>query len=554
MWARIRQAALWATVLGFNLLLFVPSTVWGEPRRSVFRLSLEYGFALLALALAARTPFRVWVRALVVTLYSAILLFLVYHHAFKSFFLREPAVVEDWRLAINLVHFLSEMTAPRWVAFTAGCVMGAIGLVTLLERSCAVLQRMLASARPRRLVAVAAGGLMAAGVSLAFSGSVAKPLADNYRASVAVQEKLGRLRGATPDERNLALLKVRLAKRPNFYVLMVESYGEVLTTWDMTDAYRTLMARVQARLQKAGFTARTAYSAAPVHGGTTWFSIATLQTGILIDQPRSYEALASVGARIPTLTKFFRSQGYHTSALQPGMTNRTGLGRFDMYNHERLIDAQAIGYRGQRWGFGVIPDQYSLGLFREHALGAAAEPRYLFYVGVSTHFPWGEHVPPYVRDFKTLDGGAGGLHADDTGWAPLPGLAKITSDFRRSYFRSIEYEWRVLLDLLEADRSRELVVIVMGDHQPRLESNPPGELTFNAPVHVLSKDPAFVERFAQLGFQPGLYAEPGRAPPLLHEGLFSLWVTQLAGSYGTNETKRFAEYFPEGIGLAGLNP
>ena len=86
-----------------------------------------------------------------------------------------------------------------------------------------------------------------------------------------------------------------------------------------------------------------------------------------------------------------------------------------------------------------------------------------------------------------------------------------------------------------------------------LESNPPGELTFNAPVHVLSRDAAFVERFADAGFQPGLFAEPGKAPALQHEGLFSLWVKKLAEAYGTPETRDRATWFPDGIGLAGLN-
>ena len=110
------------------------------------------------------------------------------------------------------------------------------------------------------------------------------------------------------------------------------------------------------------------------------------------------------------------------------------------------------------------------------------------------------------------------------------------------------------MELLEAERSQEIVVVIIGDHQPRLESNQPGEATFDTPVHVISRDPAFIARFAERGFQPGLYAEPKRGQTLVHEALFSLFVTELAGAYGTPETKGLAKYFPAGISVGGLNP
>jgi hypothetical protein len=335
-------------------------------------------------------------------------------------------------------------------------------------------------------------------------------------------------------------MKVRLARRPNFYFLVVEAYGQVLATWDMTEAYRALMARAATRLEAAGYHMRTAYSTAPVHGGRSWLSLATMQTGILIDQPDSFTAFKSTSLKVPTLVGFFRSQGYHTASLEPGTKERTGVANDDLYAHDLRVDAPRIGYEGRAWGFGTIPDQFTLEMFRTRYLGTIAEPRYLFYMAVSTHYPWTSDTVP------TFEGGGD--------WPPLPGTSAIGSDFRVQYLKSVEYEWRVLLELLEADRSQDIVVVVLGDHQPRLESNSPGEVTFDTPVHVISRDRAFVERFSSRGFQPGLFAEPGRAPPLRHEGLFSLLVTELGDTYGTLETLGLAKYYPEGITLRGLNP
>ena len=551
---RVREVLLWVGVALLNVLLFVPAFIWGGGRFSLLCVSFEYGAAILLLGAAAHSRLRAVTRALVVVLYSFLLLFLFYQYAVKAFFVRDPALVEDWRFGINLVHFLGGMTSPRWVAFTWGGVIGGLALIFLVERILAALQRKLQAVRSRSLAVAAAAWLVLGGASVFANGPIrvaGARLADNYRASVAARRKLGSLRSAAPDPRNLDLMNVRLASRPNFYFLVVEAYGEVLATWDMADAYRALMARAQARLEAKGFTARTAYSVAPVHSGYSWFSIATMQSGILIDQPDSFAAFESSSRRIPTLTRFFENQGYHTASLEPLTQKRAGLSEFDPYGHELRVTGTMLDYHGPSWGFGDIPDQYSVGIFRTRYLQSITEPRYLFYMAISTHFPF-SHCPPFVRDYTALDG-KGAPVGDDGDWPPLPGTGKVGSDVRLAYLRSIEYEWRVLTDFLESDQSSNLVVVVIGDHQPRLESNPPGEVTFDTPVHILSKDPAFVQRFAGLGFQPGLYAEPGRTPPLQHEALFSLLVSKLAEAYGTSDTRTFARYFPEGISLAGLN-
>jgi hypothetical protein len=537
-------------VVALNVLLFVPALIWADGWRAAFRLSFEYGLALLALVAIGPTRLRIPGRILLVALYSAMVLFLFYHHAFRAFFVREPAVAEDWRFAINLVHFLSEMRSARWMIFIWGCVIGSLVLIFAIDRLFAALQRQF---RPSRRLLVGAGAWIVLGaISIPLGGPIrvaGATVADNYRASVAVRRRLGALRDAPLDDRYQSLMKVRLAKRPTFYLLMVEAYGEVLATWDMAPAYKALMARVGERLAKAGYTMRTAYSSAPVHGGRSWLSIATVQTGILIDEPDSFAAFESASRRVPTLIQFFRNQGYHTASLEPGTKERPGINNYDLYDHDQRIEAPRLDYHGKQYGFGEIPDQYSLGVFQKRFL--QPEPRYLWYMAVSTHYHWPDDaVPPIVRDVATLNG-PGPLVADDASWPPLPGVDAIASDLRRNYFKTVEYEWRALTDFLVADPSKDLIVIVLGDHQPRLESNAPGEVTFHSPVHVIARDPNFVDRFADLGFQPGMYAVPRGA--LQHEGLFSLLVTKLAEAYGTPETRGLAHYFPDGISLAGLN-
>ena len=117
---------------------------------------------------------------------------------------------------------------------------------------------------------------------------------------------------------------------------------------------------------------------------------------------------------------------------------------------------------------------------------------------------------------------------------------------------TIEYEWRLLADFIQAEGQwrPDSIFFVVGDHQPRLDCGF-SEITYHTPVHVLSKDAGFVERFGDVGFSQGLFTEPGARAPLNHEGLFSLIVIKLGEHHGRAGGSS-GQYFPEGITLGGL--
>jgi hypothetical protein len=472
------------------------------------------------------------------------LLFLTYDHAVPYFFQRTPALWEDWRLIINLAHYLADLPSVGWPVGTGVLVIFAL---VAIERLLAGFQHWARSCSIRRLVAGVGAFAFLGGLSLAARDDspvqwLSARIARNYRASKARIAAAGELANVTPDLRYEALMEVELGRRPNVYLLMIEAYGEILATCDTRTAYQSLLGRISARLAGVGFSARSAYSRAPVHGGWSWLSIGTVQTGIRIDQLASYSMLELVGARIPTLTSFFRAQGYRTIGLQPANTDRTGIRRIDVFNRHELIEAPELQYQGPPAHWANIPDEYSLGYFRENHLMHAAEPRFVFYMSVSTHLPF--QPIPYAGDWRAWSGPSFPAARPDPGWPPLEGTQLIASKQRRNYLATIEYEWRILADFIEAEgeKSPDAIFIVVGDHQPRLDCES-SAITFHTPVHVLSKDAAFVERFSDVGFSPGLFAEPAPRAPLFHEGLFSLIVTQLA-ERGT--------YFPNGIGLGGL--
>lgn len=589
----VRAARAWLCAWVLNLLVFVPSYVFSRPQahffpdlarahvsaahgflrplvslvlrrdnQDIWRISFEVVLLVIAAVASAGTRWSERVRKLLVALYVWLLVFLAYHFAVASFFGRPPALGQDWRLLLNLYHFLGAVMSLGWAAVITSIVLGVVALTLMAAYTFRSLQGATTAWSMRARVVFASGLLVPCAYMLLWLGVQrdtplvqvnSKRMLYNWRTSQSEAVRMAVLKEPVPDRRYDPFLRLRLATRPNFYLMMVEAYGEVLATSDIEPAYRALMQRVAARLTRAGYHQATAYSASPVHGGASWLAISTVHTGTLIDSGIAYNTLQLAGPAVPSLTRYFEHNGYHTLTLQPGSNDHAGLKRVDIYKHGVLVDAVNLRYPGLAYGWGIMPDQWAWWQFRHHDEWFAhpREPYYVYSMCVSTHWAW-QHVPPYVRDvhaFEQKD--TYPVPEPDPTWPPFAEVARIATDKRRRYFDSIAYEWRVMLDVLEADKSENLVVAVLGDHQPALEADVPGGVTMNTPLHMLSRDPAFIESLADAGFQPGMYAQPGVNQPLEHAGLFSLWVSKLGARYGAPDTPKVAIY-PHGIRLSTL--
>ncbi len=93
-------------------------------------------------------------------------------------------------------------------------------------------------------------------------------------------------------------------------------------------------------------------SRAPIFGGRSWLSIGTVQTGVRIDQPSIYDSMATVAPRLPTLTRFFKAQGYGTVSLQPGNRSRDALLATDVFQRDRLVEGPDLSYTGVSYDWG----------------------------------------------------------------------------------------------------------------------------------------------------------------------------------------------------------
>lgn len=558
---------------GFDLrsaLEYVKALFLRRPNLDLWRVSFELVCASVLVALTAGRRAARPLRWTIGVLYTALLVVLVYHHAFAFTFEVAPAVWEDSLLAINLYHFVADAFG-EWVNWLGllGVALAAAGCAWLVQHALARWEAVALMASPRALRLGCAAVLAWGFASLAWFGPErndpvvqlpSKVLVANYQASLARRARVQEVYGAAVDRRYQTFLDARLQRRPTVHLLMIEAYGQRLVTDpQMKEPFRKLTERALTRLQARGYGARTAYSRAPIFGGRSWLSIGTVQTGVRLEQPSLYKMMEAVAPRLPTLTRFFQAQGYPTVALQPGNRARDSVNVQDVFARDQVVEAAGLRYTGTIYDWGQIPDQYSLNLYREEVLSKLSPPYFSFFMSVSTHFSWPEI--PYATDWRTLNTPE---RVERAPWEPIPGVEAIDEGKPRRYFEAVVYEWRALLDFIESERAEDAIFIIVGDHQPLIERTTyeafdqdvavaQAKQSLNTPVHVLARDQALLDRFTARGFAEGLFAEPFTGG-LMHEGLFSLFVTELVGQYGVNGHAARVRYLPEGVGVSTLAP
>jgi hypothetical protein len=282
----------------------------------------------------------------------------------------------------------------------------------------------------------------------------------------------------------------------NVLLFVIESYG--VTVWErplFVERLLPVYRRFEAELGQAGFTTASAVLDSPTYGGGSWLAHATLATGVRAADQFQHALLGE--EKPPTLAGFFRAAGYRTVLVQPA--TRRELPHKEFHGFEHRYYSSAFDYRGPRFGFAPMPDQYVIDFLHRRELAARPERCFVEYALVSSHLPWAEHAP-LIDDWAAIGDGAiyGRLpkvrHAAE--WHDL-------SEAAHGYAFSIEYDLEVLRRYLVERVAGGALVIILGDHQPV------SEVTLNSPdhgvpIHVVSRRRDFVDAFVARGYRPGL--------------------------------------------------
>jgi len=302
------------------------------------------------------------------------------------------------------------------------------------------------------------------------------------------------------------------------FLVFVESYGAVADT----PAFAARLAPARRRLEAdIGDTHRqvvSAYVESPTFGGSSWLAHVSLISGIEVKDPDT-NALLMAQPR-DTLVKSFKRGGYRTVGLMPGLRQRWPEGGF--YGFDEIYGADVLAYKGPEFGWFALPDQFSLAKFDVLEADKPSTPRFVFFPTISTHFPFSP-TPPYQPDWRRMltprpyDGpDIVRAYAGEPNWA----------DFGPGYADALSYDFAVFGGYLRQHADRDLVMILIGDHQPPAAVS--GErATWNVPVHVVASRPLILDRLRGAGFRTGLV--PGGSAVAQMHALLPILLTGFGG-------------------------
>lgn len=281
----------------------------------------------------------------------------------------------------------------------------------------------------------------------------------------------------------------------------VESYGRVAVEGNgFSTGVQRVLRDGEAQLRADGYGSQSAFLTSPTFGGLSWLAHSTLQTGLWIDRQQLYSKV--IRSDRFTLSRAFGEAGWRTVSVVPSNTEPWSFGT-TFYDFDTLHDANNVGYRGPRFGYARIPDQYTWKHFADHEL-AADRPIMAEIDLVSSHTPWA----PLPRLVPWSDVGDGSVF--ESQHAQGESATEVWQDPERvqqAYAESIRYSLEAMLAFLHEVDDPNLVLVVLGDHQPATIVSGQGA-GHDVPISIISKDPNVFRSIEEWRWQDGLLPAP----------------------------------------------
>jgi len=500
-------------VIAVWFALVLPERVSHLTPGAFVRIPLE-GLVLIALALALGRRARRWTAVAFGVVLGLLLVVKVLDLGFYTVLDRPFDPLNDSYYLGPAIGVLGDSIGrPAAIGVVVAVALLVVGTVVGISRSVVRLTRVVVHHRrgSTRFV-VAAGAVWAvsalAGVQVAAGAEVASTSAADLaygqvhqiRADLADrkvfdQEIATDALAATPDDQLLAGLRGK-----DVLVVFVESYGRIAVEGSsFAPGVDAVLDDGTRRLQAAGFSLRSAYLTSPTFGAGSWLAHASLQSGLWVNSQQRYNQLMTRSRM--TLSSAFGRAGWRTVFDDPAITHDWADGR-RFYGFDQSYDARNVGYRGPKFGYAPIPDQYSLAALQQRELTANRDRQPV--MGeidlVSSHHPW---TPlPHLVDPDQLGDGSVFDGMPEQGESEAA-VYRDPDKVRALYGQSIEYTMGALVSWLETNPDPNLVLVVLGDHQPHhyVSGRSPGH---DVPVSVIARDPAVTNRIAGWDWQDGL--------------------------------------------------
>ncbi len=286
-------------------------------------------------------------------------------------------------------------------------------------------------------------------------------------------------------------------KGSDVFIVFLESYGAA--AYERSEISTPLAASRDLLASAIHDTHRgvvSAYVESPTYGGSSWLAHVSLLSGIEVRE-------AGTNARLmtehrDTLVRAFGRNGFRTIALMPGMRGPWPEGKF--YGFDEIYGADRLAYAGPEFGWFAIPDQYSL-----HRLDAlemdrsSRAPLFVFFPTISPHFPFSP-TPPYQPDWARM---SSSRPYDGPDLARAYGREPDWEHFAPGYVDSMAYEFASVAGYLRQHADRDIVMVLLGDHQPPALVSGEGA-SWNVPIHIVANRPGVLDRLVSEGFRKDL--------------------------------------------------
>jgi hypothetical protein len=494
-------------VLNFALTFHnVWPTLWITTRHE---LSVELAVLVLALAVYSSLVRVPSPRAMTV-LACGLMLFAIGRYAevtAPALYGRPINLYWDAPHVLNVVTMLHVAAAPLTVALAAlGIIVLLAAVLAALRFSLGAVRAALAYAPARRTLA----GLATVIVGLYGIGHTAAPVRTLGWFSLPVTTtylkqaqftlaayRQARDAAAPVCARAPGAAGVEALGGADVVLMFLESYGA--TAYERADvAAKVTRARgeLAAAVEATGRGAVSAYVASPTFGGVSWLAHMTLMTGQPVRDSGSYNLLLTQDCDL--LTKRFARGGYRVVGLMPGLKREWPEGAF--YGFDTIYGEHALDYRGPDFGWWRIPDQYALAKVDALELGAGARrPVFLFFPTITSHMPF-RPTPPYQPDWARVLGAE--PYSPDAVAASLA-VEPNWTDLGADYADTIAYAYETLAGFLRGHADPNLVLVVLGDHQPAASVAGEGA-RWDVPVHVIGTRTELLAALMRAGFVPGL--------------------------------------------------
>jgi hypothetical protein len=513
-----RRLTLVAAIAALVVIPLLPGVVATGSPASLVRLPVESVIAILLLALLPWRPARIAVAALFGAFVVVALLVAGLDAAFRSV-LDVPFDPNDWQqvgdgfgvvrdsigapAAIGaLVLIVALGAAVGWaLAWAALRVDGAVRA----DRGHGI--PAISTAAAAWLVASLAGSQLVAGQPAAASSAIesitsAASLASatqSAQASIAEQIRTDPYRDVPASELLTAL------RGKDVIIAFVESYGEVALRDDsISSGVMQVLQDGEARLTADGYLSQSAWLTSPTFGGVSWLAHSTLQSGLWINKQAIYDQVVDTDRL--TLSDAFRRAGWTTVSDSPSNTHPWSVGT-SFYHYDTLLDTNNVGYHGPSFGYARIPDQYTWKYVADTVLAEPHEPVMAEIDLVSSHTPWAplpELLPwDEIGDGSTYSSQLAGQDSTSDVWSD-------PKKIKEAYGRSIEYALGSLFSFVENSDDPDLVLIVVGDHQPAAVVSGE-EAGRDVPISVISTDPAVFDAISGWHWEAGMIPS-GDAP------------------------------------------